>query len=90
MSRRLRVNKKPLEMIPGVGPSIANDLERMGYSAVSDLVGQNPENMYNQLIEIEGRPVDRCFLYVFRCAVYYAETPNPDPDKLKWWNWKSG
>jgi len=27
-------------------------------------------------------------LYVFRCAVYFAENKNPDPEKLKWWNWK--
>ena len=24
------------------------------------------------------------------CAVYYATEPNPDPEKLKWWNWKNG
>jgi hypothetical protein len=23
-----------------------------------------------------------------RCAVYFAKTKNPDPEKLKWWNWK--
>jgi len=30
------------------------------------------------------------FLYVFRKAVYYAETPKEkqEPDKLKWWNRK--
>jgi len=21
-------------------------------------------------------------------AVYYADTENPDPEKLKWWYWK--
>ncbi|NMB56563.1 pathogenicity locus, partial [Candidatus Beckwithbacteria bacterium] len=30
---------------------------------------------------------DRCLLYVFRCAVYYAKGGR-DPEKLKWWNWK--
>jgi len=27
-------------------------------------------------------------LYTFRCAVYYAKTPGPDPRLLLWWNWK--
>ena len=25
---------------------------------------------------------------VYRCAVYFASTEDPDPEKLKWWNWK--
>jgi hypothetical protein len=32
--------------------------------------------------------LNRCWLYVARCAVYFAETIDPEPDKLKWWNWK--
>jgi hypothetical protein len=32
--------------------------------------------------------VDRCLLYVFRCAVYFAEHTRHDPELLKWWNWK--
>ncbi|MBP7847311.1 MAG: hypothetical protein KAZ94_04200, partial [Burkholderiales bacterium] len=31
---------------------------------------------------------DRCLLYVFRCAVYFAQTTQPQPELLKWWNWK--
>lgn len=26
--------------------------------------------------------------HVFRCAVYYAEHEEHDPEKLKWWYWK--
>ncbi|MFP4458563.1 MAG: helix-hairpin-helix domain-containing protein [Candidatus Zixiibacteriota bacterium] len=34
---------------------------------------------------------DRCLLYVFRCAVYFAEITeeNRDIEMLKWWNWKN-
>lgn len=32
--------------------------------------------------------MDRCMLYVFRCAVYYASSEQHDPELLKWWNWK--
>ena len=36
----------------------------------------------------KGFTEDRCELYVFRCAVYYAEHEEHDPEKLKWWYWK--
>ncbi|HLE34022.1 MAG TPA: helix-hairpin-helix domain-containing protein, partial [Bacteroidota bacterium] len=36
----------------------------------------------------QGVRIDPCLLYVFRCAVYYASTPKPKPELLKWWHWK--
>ena len=74
--------------IPGVGKSIATDLVSLGYKQPSDLKGQNPEEMYERLMAQVGDHIDRCILYVFRGAVYYASTAHPDPDKLLWWNWK--
>jgi len=44
--------------------------------------------LYRRLEAHEGAPVDRCALYVFRCAVYYAENKRHSPRLLKWWNWK--
>ncbi|WP_394701143.1 helix-hairpin-helix domain-containing protein [uncultured Methanolobus sp.] len=32
--------------------------------------------------------LDRCMLYVFREAVYFASNEEHDPELLKWWNWK--
>jgi hypothetical protein len=40
------------------------------------------------LDRFKASPVDRCVLYVFRCAVYYANNKTHDPELLKWWNWK--
>lgn len=77
-----------LQVIPGVGKSIANDLNRLGIKKVSCLKGQDPEKLYAKFCAMEGRPVDRCLLYVFRCAVYYASHDKHDPELLKWWNWK--
>lgn len=79
---------KHLTDIPGVGPSIANDLQSLGYSKPADLRGEDPEAMYERLMAQSGAHIDRCILYVFRCAVYYARTDNPDTDRLLWWNWK--
>ena len=44
--------------------------------------------MFEDLKEMRGGTMDRCVLYVFRCAVYFAETSRHDPELLKWWNWK--
>ena len=79
---------KELQEIPGVGPSIARTLQLVGIRRVADLKGKDPERLYQRLMRKEGRHVDRCVLYTFRCAVYYATSRNPDPDKLLWWNWK--
>jgi nucleotidyltransferase/DNA polymerase involved in DNA repair len=79
-----------LTSIPGVGKSISKDLFDIGIRKVSDLKGQNPEKLYERSNKIAGVTQDRCLLYVFRCAVYYAETKAKyrDSEKLKWWNWK--
>lgn len=31
---------------------------------------------------------DKCQLYVFRLAVYFAEHETHEAEKLKWWYWK--
>ncbi len=79
---------KALQVIPGVGPATAADLYNLGYRLPGELAGNDPELMYARSCALAGTKLDRCVLYVYRCAVYFAETKNPDPEKLKWWNWK--
>ena len=79
---------KELQTIPGVGKSIAMDLWNQGFRSVQELAGQNPEELYLRQCELQGTQVDRCLLYTFRCAVYYASHEHHDPELLKWWNWK--
>jgi hypothetical protein len=87
---RQRIRRAPddLQTIPGVGPSLAQDLRELGIARVADLRGQDPEHLYARLIAQRGVHQDRCVLYVFRCAVYFAETAAPEPERLKWWHWK--
>ena len=49
------------------------------------LKGADPEEMYQKECDVRGQMVDRCQLYMYRMAVYYASSKNPDPKKLKWW-----
>jgi len=79
---------RDLSVIPGIGPSLAADLYRLGIQKVESLKGRDPEALYRKLFRLVGQPVDRCVLYAFRCAVYFASETNHDPQKLKWWNWK--
>ena len=79
-----------LQTIPGVGPSIAKDLIDLGFSSVDDLRDKDPQRMYDELRALRGGYMDRCVLYVFRCAVYFASHDVHEPDLLKWWNWKDG
>ena len=61
-----------LQTIPGVGKSLSRDLMDLGYHSVEELKSQDPEAMYQKLMELRGEHIDRCVLYVFRCAVYFA------------------
>lgn len=79
---------KSLREIPGVGPSIASDLYQIGIRTTADLKGGDPEELYARVCRNQGCTVDRCLLYVMRCAVYYATEAEYDPELLKWWNWK--
>ena len=84
------VQIKQLLSIPGVGKSIAIDLWNIDIKSIEDLKGKSPEKMFEQSNKLAGKVQDRCLLYVFRCAVYYAETDEKkyEAEKLKWWNWK--
>jgi len=77
-----------LEAVPGIGKSLARDLRDLGIKDVETLRGRDPEKMYSDLNARRGVRQDPCVLYVFRCAVYFAETDKPDPELVKWWNWK--
>lgn len=79
---------KEFKKIPGVGDSIANDLWLLGFSKVSELQNQDPENLYEKLQEMANQKICRCMLYVFRCAVYFSKEKSHDPEKLKWWYWR--
>ena len=45
--------------------------------------------MYQSLMDLRGgQHIDRCVLYVFRCAVCYASNSVHEAELLMWWNWK--
>jgi hypothetical protein len=88
MNRSNRDVLADLTTIPGVGKKTAADLIGLGIRSIIDLNGRDPQRLYDELCKQTGTNIDRCMLYVFRCAVYYASTKEHDPALLKWWNWK--
>lgn len=84
----MKNSKSDFQNIPGVGPNMEKHLLLLGYKSISDLKGENPEQMYENDKLIHGENLDRCVLYVYRLAVYYANNQVHEVEKLKWWNWK--
>ena len=80
--------KGDLRTIPGVGPRIEQVMQAVGIRCVADLRGKDPEELYRRECAYKGFQEDRCALYVWRLAVYFAEHEAPEREKLKWWYWK--
>lgn len=87
MGRKRDVPATELESLPGIGPSLAEDLRSLGIRRPGQLKGKSPERLYERLRARTDPSLDRCVLYAFRCAVYYASRSRHDPKLLKWWNW---
>jgi nucleotidyltransferase/DNA polymerase involved in DNA repair len=83
-----RIGKTDLQTIPGIGKSITEDLCNIGIRSIKDLKGKDPEKLYNKSNRFEGEVQDRCLLYTYRYAVYFAEHKKLDPKKSRWWHWK--
>ncbi len=76
-----------LTLIPSVGISTARDLNMIGIKDIEDLKDRDPEKLYEKLCKVTGKKQDRCVLYVYRCAVYFADG-GKNKEKFKWWSWK--
>lgn len=80
-------SNEDLTIIPGVGKSTKKDLNLLGINKVGDLKNKDPQKLYDSLCAKTGLKQDRCVLYVYKCAVYYAKGGR-EKEKLKWWNWQ--
>lgn len=74
---------RTLEDIPNIGPSIAANLRHIGISHPGDLVGQQPDVLYEAVCDATGRRHDPCLLDVFISAVRFMEGERPRP----WWEY---
>ena len=77
-----------LKKIPGVSVNMERHLQNIGIYCIENLKGKDPGELYHLDCLKKGFQDDKCVLYVFRCAVYFAEHEQHEPEKLKWWYWK--
>lgn len=77
-----------LRRLSGVGQETERDLLALGYSTIASLKNADPQVLYDQECAMKGTVVDRCQLYVYRCVIYQCSTPDPEPEKCRWWYWK--
>lgn len=80
--------KTNLRTIPGIGETIEQNLIDLGYTSIASLKGADAEEIFARDCASRGCQLDRCLLYMYRLAVYYANHDTHEPEKLKWWNWK--
>jgi len=56
---------------------------------IESLRGKSPDDIYTADCIAQGMTVDKCALYSYRLAVYYADHNGElPPNKQNWWNWK--
>jgi len=75
------MNEIDLRTLPNVGPAIARMLLRLGIERPDDLQGQDPEQLFLRLCELDGRRHDPCLLDTFTAVVDYANGAPARP----WW-----
>jgi hypothetical protein len=79
---------KSFQKLPWIGPRFAEELWSMELRSLDDIAQSDPTDLYNKMCSTQKTKSHKNMLYLFRCIVYAAKTPNPDPLLLKWWNWK--
>jgi hypothetical protein len=67
--------------LPNVGPSVARDLELLGFRAPLDLVGRSPFELYERLCSQTGQRHDPCVLDTFMSITRFLDGEPARP----WW-----
>ena len=78
----------PFNRIPRVGVDGARALIDLGFKDIYELEGRSPEVLYDELKKKRSEPPPIDFLYRFRLAVYFAETPQPESSLLNLEAWR--
>ncbi|SNS40342.1 helix-hairpin-helix domain-containing protein [Actinomadura mexicana] len=72
-----------LSELANVGPAVAAYFDRIGVTAVADLEGQDPVELYERMSAAHGRRLDPCLLDTVMSAVDQAEGKPARP----WWHY---
>jgi hypothetical protein len=91
MSRRIvmPVQRKERELahLVSIGPAMLRDFRMLGVHSVAQLADEEPQELYERLCRITGKPEDPCVLDVFSAAVAQARDAELPPAQRQWWYW---
>ncbi|MFM7398411.1 MAG: hypothetical protein ACKO4N_05520 [Verrucomicrobiota bacterium] len=80
--RRREAVCSPFMRIPRFPVDLARELLDAGYHRVDQLAGRSPDSLIGEIRKRSKTPPPAHFLPALRMAVYFAETPEPDPKRL--------
>ncbi len=72
-----------LTTLANIGPAMARDLTRLGFTTRAQLAGQDALELYERLCDLDGSRHDPCVLDTFMSAVDQADGAPPRP----WWTY---
>ncbi|MCW7541233.1 helix-hairpin-helix domain-containing protein [Aquabacterium sp. A7-Y] len=72
-----------LELIPNIGPALAEDLELLGIHTPRDLIGRDALVLYHELCARTGQRHDPCVLDTFMAAIDFMRGAPAAP----WWHY---
>ena len=81
------MKKHPLRGLRSIGPAALKDFDLLGVTDMADLVGRDPQKLYDTLCHLKGHRVDICCLDVLHCAVAQARDPHLPPEQRDWFWW---
>jgi hypothetical protein len=85
-SKVVRSRVEQLTDLPNIGPSIAEDLRFLGYRAPTQLIGQDPYEMYDRINSMTRTVHDPCLLDVFISVTRFMDGEAARP----WWHYTAG
>jgi hypothetical protein len=77
----------PLMRIPKIDIATVRDLLDLGFTYPDELAGRSPDALFADLRRLRPQAPE-ARLWYFRMAVYFAETPEPEREKMSPWAWK--
>lgn len=87
--RRREAVCSPFMRIPRFPVDVARELLDCGYVRIDQLAGRSAESLIAEIAQKNPKAIEAHFLPSLRMAIYFAETPNPDPQKLFLDQWES-
>lgn len=83
MKARSAAECERLEQLPNIGPSLADDLRRIGVARPQELVDKDPMQLYQALCRVSGQRQDPCVLDTFLAATDFMRGADARP----WWTY---